>query len=392
METQSFIKVLKDVSVHPFDKSRWVASTPGGRNFLINEKTSLLLATLSNSSNAEEACKKFNERSKNHLSYPLFEEIATGLARKFDTNGNTEKAGYLSLKIELLSAKLIGRIAQPITRAFRLVPFLFIAVFSLTIVSYSLATDPLAQEAPVTNQGLALPVILVWFSLFVHELGHIAACRSFGIRHGGVGVGFYFIIPVVYADITQIWTGSKLCRIITNLAGVFMEVAYAAVLCLMSLYSSNPVYVSAALVICLKALLELNPFVRFDGYWLLCDITNTPNLMNRATLQLKSVFQWPPKLQPSMTSLLIFCYGVVNYVFAGAYMGYILSTHFVSVIEFPQRLFLVVRKALLWELQFTDLKQEMVLLMLFYILIYNTLKRIIRSLIKKQLSPRGLLE
>ncbi|HEY5750951.1 MAG TPA: site-2 protease family protein [Chryseolinea sp.] len=384
------MKILKDISIYPFDKTRWVASTPQKRNFIIGEKTFLLITILNDSSNVEEACEKFNKKTNNHLSLPVFEEIAAGLAKKFGKSRDTEKTVYLSLKIELLKATVIGRIARPITSAFRPITFAIITAVSLTIVVCSLTTASLNHEATTTSQALVLSSILVWFSLFVHELGHIAACRNFGIKHGGVGVGFYFIIPVVYADITQIWTGSKLCRIITNLAGVFMEMAYAAVLCLINLYSGNPTFIFAALIISFKALLELNPFVRFDGYWLLCDITNTPNLMNRATLQLKSFFQWPPKLRRSTTSLLIFSYGVVNYTFAIAYMGYILFTHFISIVEFPRQLFLLARKAFHWELNYADLKQEMLFVILFYILIYKTLKRIIGSLIKKQLSPREL--
>lgn len=42
-------------------------------------------------------------------------------------------------------------------------------------------------------------------SSFFHELGHAAACKYFGIRHGGIGFGLYLNFPVLYTDVTEVW-------------------------------------------------------------------------------------------------------------------------------------------------------------------------------------------
>jgi putative peptide zinc metalloprotease protein len=77
--------------------------------------------------------------------------------------------------------------------------------------------------------SLLLYTAIIYTTMLIHELGHIAACRKFGIDHGEIGFGFYSIFPVVYANVTEIWTLDKHKRTIANLSGIYLELVYASI-------------------------------------------------------------------------------------------------------------------------------------------------------------------
>jgi putative peptide zinc metalloprotease protein len=126
--------------------------------------------------------------------------------------------------------------------------------------------------------------------MLVHEVGHIAACRKFGIDHGEIGFGFYLIFPVVYADVTKIWTLDKHKRTIANLGGIYLELVYASILTAIYLYTAEMVFLVASVFVFIKALTELNPFIRYDGYWVLSDLTNTQIYYLKQTVLLATYF------------------------------------------------------------------------------------------------------
>jgi putative peptide zinc metalloprotease protein len=163
-------------------------------------------------------------------------------------------------------------------------------------VPLKIAVDP----AIISPASLALLPVLFYANMPIHEFGHIAACRNSGLKHGGVGFGFYFIMPVMYADITNIWLANKERRIIANMGGIFSELLYASVLVIIYLLTQNPIFYIAGLSIALFVVFELNPFVRFDGYWILSDLTNTPNLLQKSKTVLTKTFNnlWHKQTKP----------------------------------------------------------------------------------------------
>jgi putative peptide zinc metalloprotease protein len=388
------MKYFENISIHTFDKARWVVTTVGGENYLINENTFVLISLLNESTSLQEARQEFNRKFESNLSTPMFEDLVSETTRKLmNPHGLAASMGkrkhYLSLRIELLKASFIGVLAQKIAFAFKPVNFLIMSGICVSIVTCFLFVGE-KQPCPMIGNDVLLFTGLIWASLFVHELGHIGACRCFGIKHGGVGFGFYFIIPVVYADITQIWTASKSQRIITNLGGIFLEMVYASILCSISLFSENMISGSAGVLIFFKAMTELNPFVRFDGYWLLCDITDTPNLMDKANQAIKSCLK---KTAPaSAKELLIFIYGLVNHGVVFVYAVYVVTRYFDAVTGFPLKVVQLIVKAFELEVKISDFNREMILVILFYVLMCKMIFKGINFLTKKQLSPGKLSE
>lgn len=123
--------------------------------------------------------------------------------------------------------------------------------------------------------------LFVLCSLF-HETGHAAACRYFGIENGGIGFGLYISFPVFYTDVTNVWQLSRKQRIIVNIGGVYFQLIFLLPIFLIYFLTGNNIAKLFIYTINLNFLFTLNPFFKFDGYWIMSDLVGVPNLRNRS--------------------------------------------------------------------------------------------------------------
>ena len=127
-----------------------------------------------------------------------------------------------------------------------------------------------------------------WAGLRVmHELGHGLACRRFGARTGKAGVLFLLFVPLPYTDVTAAWRfAGKWPRVAVSLAGVYVELLIAAAAALIWARVGPGVAADRCRDLILTAgvgtlLFNLNPLMRFDGYHVLADLLDVPNLADR---------------------------------------------------------------------------------------------------------------
>jgi putative peptide zinc metalloprotease protein len=131
--------------------------------------------------------------------------------------------------------------------------------------------------------GLALGVAKI-----VHELGHALAAKSFGLRVPTMGVAFLVLMPVLYTDVNEAWKlADRRRRLMVGAAGVLAELTLAvwatlAWALLPDGLARQMAFTLAATTWISSVLLNLSPFMRFDGYFLLVDALDMPNLHNRA--------------------------------------------------------------------------------------------------------------
>ncbi|MEK6675587.1 MAG: hypothetical protein AABZ47_08035 [Planctomycetota bacterium] len=144
-------------------------------------------------------------------------------------------------------------------------------------------------------QGLltAQNLPLLWITLVVlksfHEFGHAYACKHFGGHVPEMGLYLILFTPCAYVDATASWGFTRRRdRIIVCLAGMYIESMFASVALLVwamtepSLIHSlayNVIFLAGAVTI----LFNINPLVRYDGYYILSDLVEIPNLRERAT-------------------------------------------------------------------------------------------------------------
>ncbi len=136
--------------------------------------------------------------------------------------------------------------------------------------------------------GMALFALSLALVKALHELGHGYTAARYGTRVSTMGVAFMVMVPVLYTDTTDAWRlASRRARIAIDVAGMAVElmVAVAATLVWCVLDDGLARYIAFALATTgwtMSLLVNLNPLMRFDGYYLFSDLVNLPNLQDRS--------------------------------------------------------------------------------------------------------------
>ncbi len=126
---------------------------------------------------------------------------------------------------------------------------------------------------------------LCWLALkIVHEISHGAVCKKYGGSVHEAGVILILFAPLAYVDVTSSWRfKSKWQRIHTAAAGMHIEILIAS-LAALGWAATAPGFVNDLcfhLVLMAGAttlLFNANPLMRFDGYYILADLLDVPNL------------------------------------------------------------------------------------------------------------------
>lgn len=129
------------------------------------------------------------------------------------------------------------------------------------------------------HDALYRPVLLLLlFGLVVaaagfHEFGHAAALRYGGGRVRGMGVGLYLIYPAVYTDVTENYRLGRWARVRTDLGGFYFNLLFALAVLAVALLTGQQFLLVFLLLTDIEILQQALPFARFDGYWVLADLT-----------------------------------------------------------------------------------------------------------------------
>ncbi|MBF0187866.1 MAG: HlyD family efflux transporter periplasmic adaptor subunit [Magnetococcales bacterium] len=137
-------------------------------------------------------------------------------------------------------------------------------------------------------QGATLYGVAIILVKSAHELGHAIAAKRYGCTVPTMGVAFLVMLPVLYSDVSDVWKlPDRRHRLLVDAGGMIVELMMAVVALLAwSFLPDGPVRSTAFFVattsIVMTLLVNLSPFLRFDGYFLLSDWVNISNLHRRA--------------------------------------------------------------------------------------------------------------
>ena len=131
---------------------------------------------------------------------------------------------------------------------------------------------------PASTSDHLIGFALTLIGIFIHELGHLAACHRFGGHHGGIGIGAYWFLPAFYAEVHGAWLLPRLQRAAVDVGGIYLQACFIALLALLYLAQPMPALLVAIVWSQFLMLHTLNPVLKFDGYWLLCDLAGVHNL------------------------------------------------------------------------------------------------------------------
>lgn len=153
----------------------------------------------------------------------------------------------------------------------------------------------LSDSSSIFDPGNWLSLYVVWALVKVcHEFGHAWACRSRGGQVSSIGVMLLVLLPIPYVDTTSVWRlRAKSDRVLVASAGMMVEFFIAAIALFIWSQTSadsdiNQIAYNVIFLASVSTLLfNLNPLLRFDGYYIFSDLLETPNLQSRSITQLR---------------------------------------------------------------------------------------------------------
>ena len=166
----------------------------------------------------------------------------------------------------------------------------FVLLLGFVVSHLDSITGKVLENASFLTTRDALMLLAVFVVVKVlHELGHALACRHYGADCHEIGVLFLVLTPCLYCDVTDAWRlNSRWQRMFIAAAGMYVELIISVVAMIVWL-NTVPCAVNTVafntLVVCSigTIFVNINPLIRYDGYYMLTDATDIPNLSSQAT-------------------------------------------------------------------------------------------------------------
>lgn len=162
-----------------------------------------------------------------------------------------------------------------------------------------------------------------------HELGHAAACKALGGRCTEVGIIFMlYVLPFPYCDTSSAWRFPHVWkRVVVSAGGILFETFVAALAAVVWARTNDETLRSICFNIMLISgfttlVFNLNPLLRYDGYYMLSDLTGAANLWQRSRdlwrfliekLAFKSAGTLPPSVRDRSELWFLLIYGAFSY-------------------------------------------------------------------------------
>lgn len=199
---------------------------------------------------------------------------------------------YLFIRIPLVRpAAFLERtqhIVAPLWSRTSLTLFAMLAVLGFVLVGRQWDSFTASFMYFFNLQGLAAYFLALGFVKIIHELGHAYTATRFGCRVPAMGISVLVLMPVFYTDTTGAWRlKSRRQRILIDIAGVTAELMVATIATLLWVVLPDGSLRSACFVLAttswvMSVLINISPFMRYDGYYLLSDVLGVPNLQYRS--------------------------------------------------------------------------------------------------------------
>ena len=199
---------------------------------------------------------------------------------------------YLFIRIPLVRPTAFLRATQPIADILASAPvrymILCLGVIGLFLISRQWDAFTATFIGYLNWQGAVAVAITLTLTKILHELGHAYTTTRYGGRVPTMGVAFLVLYPVLYTDTSDAWRmTSRRARLAIGTAGIRVELAIALLATfLWSFLPDGPVrgavFLLASATWISTLLVNLSPFLRFDGYYILSDWLDMPNLQPRA--------------------------------------------------------------------------------------------------------------
>ncbi len=324
-------------------------------------ETNYLLHLIQKDQNPDAEEKEFdlNENERDYLYSKFLEwgficsgenksELKLSLAQRFKRfvkNNDMTSISIATLNLDLFLDKcmpIIKAVVSPIAIIFYIllgiVAWRALATNYINMLSIDFYNIPIIEYVIL----LAMQVITVAF----HELGHGITCKYFGGKVRKMGIKLFFLLPVMYCDISEIYTfKSRKDKVLVSFAGIITNLIAANIALIIYGLLNNYFDINSTILAMYYfvniglAIFNMIPFVKLDGYWILSGLVDITNLMDKSINLLIKLIISPKKfikMNISKTKKLVMvlyglCVSVVK-PFFWLYSLYVLYNYFSMIL------------------------------------------------------------
>ncbi len=196
---------------------------------------------------------------------------------------------FFSYKIEFhkldgLLSKLTTPLSHLVTNAVIRSGLLLFSCVGLIAFTYIFMTGEynLFKVKTSYSLGYAFTFIINLAIVSIHELAHALTIKGYGRNINSAGFIFYFGCPCFYVDSSDMWLSDRKKRITVSLAGPYSTMLlgglFSIIVYFFPEYTYNPTLFKLSFWCYISSLLNLNPLLELDGYYILIDYFEKPNL------------------------------------------------------------------------------------------------------------------
>ncbi len=321
-------RIKDDVEIFPLDSSstqpRYVVRSGHDKSFVVSEELKNILELFDGSRTVDEVARTisagqaipvsgeqmFEKLSKLIGPHHLIEEV--GKAHQTNSRENGKKppprtkthSFELVFRLPLISPRIAERITRRLIWFFE-PAFVLTAVGAMLIVQLVFLSNWFAARPAVTfgPKDILIDYALILATALFHEFGHATACRRYRCEHGPIGFLLYMIFPSLYVNLSNAWRLPGKKRAVIDIGGIYFQLLTTIPLYLIYLMTGDTHCAVVILSVDSMVLFSLNPILKFDGYWLLVDLSGLVNLRTRGWRVAKEAVFWSLGLRRDMPIL-----------------------------------------------------------------------------------------
>ncbi|SYZ73855.1 conserved membrane hypothetical protein [Candidatus Zixiibacteriota bacterium] len=211
--------------------------------------------------------------------------------------------------------------------------FLISFAFLLTLSNNIAITSDFSRL--LNLQGIIIFYVSMFVVLVLHEFAHGLACKHYGGEVHEIGFLLIYFQPAFYCNVSDAWLFTeKSKRLTVSLAGGFFQLfLWAVAVIIWRVTSQDTLINEIALAVIyfagIATLFNFNPLLKYDGYYLLSDWLEIPNLRRKAGSYwrglMRKIFLGDQTVNSHLTSRekrIFFYYGFLSFIYVVFVLGY----------------------------------------------------------------------